>query len=518
MNNSHQQYDIIATVSPRSVGPNSVFEEKVPITAKNASLYASAPDDVERTKKELIRKGFFVFEEASNDKTITIGGSARLFEDFFQARLTQQSVEISPGVQSTFMATSADPAEALLQAPGELSDLIEGVVIARPPIYFAPSALPPNTGVAAGAYPYFSVPDGVAVMLRAARVHRLGITGKGIVVAMPDTGMYAHPFYSYHGYRVNKTLLAPGASDANSDSVGHGTGEAANIFACAPNVTLIPVKMAGDTVGAINTAVSASPKPHIITNSWGYDMDHPGTTIPNWLKPLELAVANAVASGIVVCFSAGNGHKGFPGSHPDVISVGGVHVNLPDLNDFEVSSYASGFSSTWYPGRTSPDVCGLTGKSVTVGGSPKAPSIMLPVQEGADLDSIDPSTGSGSDGWGLFSGTSAACPQVAGIVALMLEKKAGLSPAKVKELLKKGARDVTKGTNLNGETATSGPDVASGAGLADAKWSYLITMSELAATFFSVSKESQIAMIETGQMPNISAESLEDLIEVLRSR
>lgn len=246
-------------------------------------------------------------------------------------------------------------------------------------------------------------------------------------------------------------------------------------------------------------------------------MDHPGTTIPNWLKPLELAVANAVANGIVVCFSAGNGHKGFPGSHPDVISVGGVHVNLPNLNDFEASSYASGFTSTWYPGRTSPDVCGLTGKGVNINGI-KAPSIMLPVQEGADLDKIDPPTAPAMDGWGLFSGTSAACPQVAGIVALMLEKKAGLSPAKVKELLKKGARDVTKGTNANGATAASGPDVATGAGLADAKWTYLITMSEVAATFFSVPRESQIAMIESGQMPPISAGFLEDLIETLRSR
>lgn len=512
-----RESEVIATVSPRSIGPRSLFDESVLITAKNASLYASSPEDIRHVKQELTQKGFYVYEEASNDKTITIGGSAKLFEEFFGARISEQTAETGPGTRATFMATSAEPSEALLQAPGDLRNLIEGVVISRPPTYFAAPAIPPIAPVNAAAYRYFSVPDGIAVMLRAARVHRLGVSGKGVVVAMPDTGMYAHPFYANRGYRVLKTLLAPGATDGNTDSVGHGTGEAANIFACAPDITLIPVKMGNDPVGALNAAVGATPKPHILTNSWGYDMDLPGTTIPNWLKPLELAVANAVASGIVVCFSAGNGHHGFPGSHPDVISAGGVHVNLPDINDFEASSYASGFQSTWYPGRTSPDVCGLTGKAVNINGL-KAPSILLPVQEGASLDSLDPQTGPGNDGWGLFSGTSAASPQVAGVVALMLEKKPSLTPVKVKESLKKGARDVTKGTTATGTTAIAGPDVATGAGLVDAKWSYLITMSEVASSFFAMPKEAQLAMIESGQMPQLSPEFLEDLIDTLRSR
>ncbi|MFN6979392.1 MAG: S8 family serine peptidase, partial [Gemmobacter sp.] len=482
--------------SPRSVGPASLFDADVAITATNAAQYASTPEDIRDTKRALTAAGFHVFEDASNDKTISIGGSSKLFKDFFGARVTRQKAEIGPGLEASFMATPADEAEAL-HAPGELDALIEGAVIARPPTYFAPSAWPPIAPVHSNAYPYFSVPDGIAVMLRAARVHRLGVTGKTIVVAMPDTGMFPHAFYAEHGFRVLKTLLAPGAVDGGLDAVGHGTGEAANIFACAPDCRLIPVKMANDAVGAFNMAVNANPRPHVITNSWGYDMDRPGTTLPVWLKPLELAVANAVANGIVVCFSAGNGHFGFPGSHPDVISVGGVHVNLPDLTDFEASSYASSFNSTWYPGRASPDVCGLTGKSVNIGGA-KAPSILLPVQEGAQLDTIAPATGPASDGWGLFSGTSAACPQIAGIVALMLEKNPGLTPAQVKDRLKRSARDVKKGTTAHGVTAVAGPDLATGAGLADAKWAYLNTMGDVAAAFFAAPKEAQLAMVSAG--------------------
>ena len=510
-------FEVIATVSPRSVGPASLFDTGVDITARNAADYRSTPDDIRDTKRMMSKAGFHIFEQASNDKTVTIGGSAKQFRDYFGAKISKQRADIGPGLETTFMATPEDPAEALLQAPGEAGDLIEGVVIARPPTYFAASAIPPIAAVHPGAYRYFTVPDGISVMLRAARVHRLGVTGTGIVVAMPDTGQFAHPFFAQRGFRVLTTLLGPGAVDPSVDTVGHGTGESANIFACAPDIRLRPVKMGNDAAGAFNTAVNSNPRPHVITNSWGYDMDHPGSTMPVWLKPLELAVANAVAAGIVVCFSAGNGHKSFPGSHPDVISVGGVHVNLPDLGDFEASSYASSFNSTWYPGRACPDVCGLTGKRVDIGGG-KAPSILLPVQEGANLDTIDPPTGPGNDGYGLFSGTSAASPQVAGVVALMLEKNPALTPAQVKDRLKKSARDVTKGTTANGSPAVVGPDLATGSGLVDAKWAYLNTMSDVAVTFFAAPKEEQLAMVTAGRMPAISPEFMEDLIDTLRSR
>jgi subtilisin family serine protease len=512
-----QEYEIIATVSPRSVGPQSLFDSESVITSHTVEQFSSDPSDVRDAKRALTRAGFFVFEAASNDKTISIGGTAKLFKEFFSAKLSKQTKEITPDQKVTFMATSEEPAESLLNPPDEFGALIEGAVIARPPTYYAPSPIPPLAAVHASAYPDLTVPDGVAVVLRAARVHRMGVTGKNVVVGMLDTGHYAHPFFSYRGYRLFGTLLGPGAVDAADDSNGHGTGESANIFACAPDCRLRAVKMGNDAVGAINVALSSSPKPQILTNSWGYDSDHPGTSIPLWLKPLEVAVANAVAQGVVVCFSAGNGHRSFPGSHPDVISVGGVHVNLPDVGDVEASSYASSFNSTWYPGRACPDVCGLTGKKVNIGGG-KAPSLLLPVQEGASLDSIDPQTGPAADGYGLFSGTSAACPQIAGIVALMLEKDPAMTPAKVRDVLKKSARDVQKGTTNNGDTAAVGPDLATGAGLADAKWSYLNTMGDVAATFFAAPKEQQMAMLSSGTMPAISHEFVEDLIDTLRSR
>ncbi|WP_299474568.1 S8 family serine peptidase [uncultured Roseibium sp.] len=514
---SSGEYEVIATVSPRSLGPTSLFDAEEAITSDNVKQFNSDPSDTRDAKRALARAGFHVFEDASNETTISIGGTAKLFKDFFGAKLTKQKAEIRPATTVEFMATSEEPEAALMNAPDEFSSLIEGAVVARPPTYFATHPIPPLAPVHKDAYPYMMVPDGVAVVLRAARVHRLGVTGKNIVVGMLDTGHYRHPFFSSRGYRLLSTILAPGASDPADDANGHGTGESANVFACAPDCKLRMTKMGNDTVGAINASLNANPKPHILTNSWGYSVDQPGTTIPNWLKPLEAAVANAVLQGVVVCFSAGNGHFGFPGSHPDVISVGGVHVNLPDENDLEASSYASSFNSTWYPGRQVPDLCGLTGKGVNISGT-KAPSIMLPVQSGASLDAIAPSTGSNTDGWGLFSGTSAACPQIAGICALILEKDGSLTPAQVKDKLVKSARDIKKGTTQMGHTATSGPDLATGAGLADAKWAYINTMGDVAATFFNATREKQLAMVSSGSMPEFSKEFIDDMIDTLRSR
>jgi subtilisin family serine protease len=118
-----------------------------------------------------------------------------------------------------------------------------------------------------------------------------------------------------------------------------------------------------------------------------------------------------------------------------------------------------------------PDVSGL------VGMRPGAAYIMLPVQPG---DEIDKGRGNGkkhpngdetanNDGWAAFSGTSAAAPQVAGICALIRQAAPGLTPAQVKDILNRTARDVTTGQNQQGDAAGPGYDLATGHGLADAQ-------------------------------------------------
>lgn len=297
--------------------------------------------------------------------------------------------------------------------PEAPAGLIERAYPQRPPTFFAESPLPPRVG-----YHHLRVPSDIATVLRATLVHRAGVTGAGVLVAVPDTGFYAHPFYAWQGYNYTATL-APDAVDVDHDEVGHGTAEAANIFANAPNIDFVGVKMGLNPTLAFKTASDLNPA--LMTNSWGYSV--PGPTLPNHLKPLEAAIVEAVrVRGITVCFSAGNGHYGFLGQMPEVISVGGVYAtDLLREGDLHASDYASSFESKIYPGRRVPDFCGL------VGLQPRGIYIMLPVEPGDQIDTglaaggtfPDSDETASGDGWAVISGTSAAAPQIAGVCALI---------------------------------------------------------------------------------------------------
>jgi serine protease AprX len=509
--------EVVAAVSPRSKGGVSLFETTAPITADNVDAFRSEDAVIAAASDELRKLGFRVLHVSST--TISIGGPRTLFQQVFGVELVKEKKKVLHDHEVDFFTAPQAPAKQLLQPPAPLTNLIEGVALAEPPIFFE-SPVPPLVLPDPAAYRYLLVPDDVALVLKATQVHKQGSTGLGIKVAMPDTGHYTHPFFARHGYRVDAVILGPGATNPSQDEFGHGTGESANIFANAPDAELIPVKMGSDTTGALNAAVTASPK--VITNSWGYDIDLAPAVLDPYLKTLEAAVANAVANGIVVCFSAGNGHHSFPGSHPDVISVGGVMVNYPNL-DFEASSYASSFDSSLYPGRHVPDLCGLVGRNV----NGRAPLHMLPIQPGCTIDTelAAPSAGGGpadgtapNDGWALFSGTSAASPQVAGIVALMLQKDPALTPAQVKAHLKDTATDVAAGNSAMGDPAGPGPDAATGAGLVNAKWAWLVSMGGIAAQFFAAAPELQAQMVAAGQMPRITSELVADVMRTLRSR
>jgi subtilisin family serine protease len=196
---------------------------------------------------------------------------------------------------------------------------------------------------------------------------------------------------------------------------------------------------------------------------------------------LEASVSAAIFSGITVVFSAGNGHAGFPGQHPEVISAGGVYID--ELGNLQASDYSSGFQSVIYPGRRVPDVCGAVGQR------PKAIYIMLPVEPGDKID-VDNSPGAfpagdetaPNDGWAAFSGTSAAAPQLAGVAALLKELVPTISPVGIKSCLMGSARDVDAGFCSpvsilhQGLPAVPGPDDATGSGLVDAfaaaMWAY----------------------------------------------
>jgi hypothetical protein len=455
---------IFAQVSPHSVGGVSMFDYGPMIDADTAANFTSEDTMIQSAAARLREAGFQVLQ--ASESLINICGTPKTYERAFNAAIEvhQQDVIKEMGVEdkAEFLDCHNCELPGMISVRGtEFEGLIEGVALEEPRYAMAANPFAPVTD-----YWHLDVPGGISLACNADRAHRAGITGKDITVAMVDSGWFRHPFFTARGYRSENAILAPGASNPAHDESGHGTGESANIFAVAPDISLRPVKTNFvNTTAAFNAAVGVNP--HIITNSWGSSIQNGPLSAAN--IALANAIAAAVASGIVVIFSAGNGHWGFPGQHPDVISAGGVH--LDENNDLRASDYASGFASNIYPGRNVPDVSGI------VGMRPRAMNIMLPVEPG---DSIDQNGAGGNhpngdetasnDGWAAFSGTSAAAPQLAGAVALIKQSCSRLSPAQIRDVLKDTARDVTVGRchpNQN-NAASVGPDLATGHGLVDA--------------------------------------------------
>ncbi len=484
---------IFAEVSPRSVGGTSLFSA-LPDDAVNqdtVQAFRSEPSDLREAITRLKGLGFVVHHPDASVITLTISGPPELYKQVFGVDFTtqqQQMTTLNDAVQpeadrdmgQSYLAPVGDHSEFYADPPASLADAIEGVVFPQPHEFHALSATPPTVD-----YFHLRLPDDVARLLRADLVHQQGITGSGVRVAMVDSGHYRHPFFIAQGYQIMPVLLAADAAttDPTRDDNGHGTMESANLFAVAPGITLIPVKsMLRDTAAAFKVALAQNP--HIINCSWGLCMRQSVsrcsggllTTLPISERPLQAAIAEAVRRGIVVVFSAGNGHISWPAMHPDVIAAGGAYVD--ETGQVQASNYASSFISPIFPTRAVPDLVGLVGQL------PGAIYIMSPGQPGCDIDMKNATRGpypqgdntAPDDGWAVISGTSAAAPQIAGVAALLLHATPGLTPDVVKNLLIRSGRDVAAGaTNPTCEDAppgphqaTPGPDLATGSGLVDA--------------------------------------------------
>lgn len=270
--------------------------------------------------------------------------------------------------------------------------------------------------------------------------NNLGYIGTGIEVAVLDTGVdINHPALA--GIVIDQQdFTGEGIGDNN----GHGThcsgiiaSQDSKYRGISPGVHIRDFKIIdgfGESqpdwaIQAIQSAVAAGVD--VMSNSWGFSHASGFWEDLNCSCVLCTAADNAVTAGVVFLVAAGNEnndtcqtydtHIRCPGNACEVITVGAV-----DKND-SIAEYSS--IGPTVDGRTKPDI----------------------VAPGTDIVSCR-ANGTGSagiidDNWIKKTGTSMACPHVAGVVALMLEKNKALTPPEVKKILMSTAVDI--GTSPN---------------------------------------------------------------------
>ena len=285
---------------------------------------------------------------------------------------------------------------------------------------------------------------------KADRVWRRGFTGRGIGVAVIDTGVAGDSVDFQDGAGssrvVANAITSPGATTAG-DGFGHGTHVAGIIagnslnrsprdpfrgryIGIAPDAHIVAVKASDeagnstvlDVINGLQFVVDHKHEFNIRVVNLSLSSDTPQSYKTD---PLDAAVEYAWHKGIVVVAASGNrgtaadAVKYAPSNDPFVISVGGSD---------ETANYGWGERAAW----------SSTGR--TQDGFSK-PDVMAP---GAHIVSVlAPSSGfellcpNCSIGGAYFKagGTSMAAPVVSGAVALLLQARPNLTPDQVKTLL-----------------------------------------------------------------------------------
>jgi serine protease AprX len=284
------------------------------------------------------------------------------------------------------------------------------------------------------------------------------VTGKGIRIALLDSGISAHTAL---GTRVVKSVSFVSGDASKLDAFGHGTHIAGLITGSAsaasgittaytggiaPGAELVNVRVLGpdgtgltsDVIDGIDWVIAnkATYKIRILNLSLGHAVMESAAT-----DPLCLAVERAVRAGIVVVASAGNRGKAdtgqpilggitSPGNSPYAITVGALNTwSTVSRSDDSVTTYSSR-GPTRFDLAVKPDVVAPGNKVVSLEAA------------GSYLRTAYPTThvaGKGSNGYQRLSGSSMAAGVVSGGVALLLQGSPGLTPQQVKLLLQTGS-------------------------------------------------------------------------------
>lgn len=258
--------------------------------------------------------------------------------------------------------------------------------------------------------------------LRAEYAHSRGITGRGVTVAIMDTGIVMHPDFDRR--ILGFWDFTQGRTRAYDDN-GHGCHVAGIIggsgkmsrrlyTGMAPECDLFVMKVL-DRKGNGNTDHVLNAIDHVIANREKYririlniSVGMLPTADEAEKESLLRAVQRAWNAGIVVVAAAGNNGPGkntvtIPGQCKSIITVGSIDDYVTRGRGIHVG----------YSGRGPTDGCVVK------------PEILAP---GTAVKSCSKRAG----GYEVKSGTSMSAPVISGAIALLLQKYPHLTPAQVK--------------------------------------------------------------------------------------
>ena len=259
-----------------------------------------------------------------------------------------------------------------------------------------------------------------------------GYTGRGVTIAVVDSGIDPHPDFTRPTSRIVAWYDAVNHEPDPYDDHGHGTHvagiAAGNGYASdgkyrgvAPEAGIAAVKVAeadgsapmSQIIEGLQWVLENREKYHIrvVNLSLGSDPSE-----PYWNDPLCLAVEKLWRAGLVVAAAAGNdgplpGSIDTPGNDPLIITVGAIDDRGTVARDDD----------------TVPD---FSSRGPTNDGVPK-PELYAP---GVRITAPSP-----PDGYVERTGTSMATPFVSGAAALLLAKEPSLRPREVKRRLRAAA-------------------------------------------------------------------------------
>jgi len=305
--------------------------------------------------------------------------------------------------------------------------------------------------------------------INAPRVWQEGITGKGVLVGIIDSGvnynhldlqgnMWQHPDYPYHGYNFwddDYDSMDPVNHGTHCAGIVAGNGAGGRHTGVAPDAGIMSLRVMSDGGRFSETAV---------LKSLEFGVEH-GVDIFNISLGLNLDTKeeeaywrdifdNLLHLGVVSVAASGNHGRGYDGNRPPPGNVAQVFGAIPPPWLHPDQTLKGGKSGIITVGATTDEdsLAGFSSRGPVTWQNhepyndyPYDPEMGLirpdVVAPGAEILSL---LHYGESGYTRMSGTSMATPAVAGVLALMLSDNPALTPRELSQRLELSARALTE--------------------------------------------------------------------------